>query len=269
MNRLILSAIVMASATVSTSALAAVTYKVTLEEPGVVNTTTGFDYVGVETFDGPSRIVGSGQSFQTTFIPENGENSAIIGTYQDLRIMPSGVYGGAGGSQYAVAGLGTGNNEYSLTFSQTGANGLNYFGYWLSALDGGNNVRFYSGDELLFTFSAQDAFNEIASMPGSNYIGKPGDPGVGENIDEPYAFLNFYLQGGTFDRVVFDQNARPASGYESDNHTVGYYHTQTGTPITPGVPEPATWAMMLLGFGVVGGAMRSRAKSMKRKVSYT
>ena len=29
------------------------------------------------------------------------------------------------------------------------------------------------------------------------------------------------------------------------------------------VPEPATWAMMILGFGVVGGAMRSR----RRKVS--
>jgi hypothetical protein len=25
-----------------------------------------------------------------------------------------------------------------------------------------------------------------------------------------------------------------------------------------GVPEPATWAMMILGFGVVGGALRRR-----------
>ena len=35
----------------------------------------------------------------------------------------------------------------------------------------------------------------------------------------------------------------------------------TGTP-TPGVPEPGTWAMMLLGFGAVGGALnRSKRKS--------
>lgn len=33
------------------------------------------------------------------------------------------------------------------------------------------------------------------------------------------------------------------------------------------VPEPATWAMMLLGFGFVGGAMRSRRRP-KLTVSY-
>lgn len=34
------------------------------------------------------------------------------------------------------------------------------------------------------------------------------------------------------------------------------------------VPEPATWAMMLLGFGFVGGAMRSAKRRQTRKVSY-
>lgn len=34
------------------------------------------------------------------------------------------------------------------------------------------------------------------------------------------------------------------------------------------VPEPATWAMMLLGFGLVGGAMRSRRKDPKVRVSF-
>ena len=34
-----------------------------------------------------------------------------------------------------------------------------------------------------------------------------------------------------------------------------------GTPPPPGsVPEPATWAMMLLGFGGIGMAMRRRRK---------
>ncbi|MEP2101127.1 MAG: PEPxxWA-CTERM sorting domain-containing protein [Parasphingorhabdus sp.] len=35
----------------------------------------------------------------------------------------------------------------------------------------------------------------------------------------------------------------------------------------PAVPEPATWAMMIGGFGLVGGAMRRRRK-MTTKVSY-
>jgi hypothetical protein len=34
----------------------------------------------------------------------------------------------------------------------------------------------------------------------------------------------------------------------------------TGVVVTPGVPEPATWAVMLMGFGGLGAAMRSRRK---------
>ena len=37
---------------------------------------------------------------------------------------------------------------------------------------------------------------------------------------------------------------------------------------TPGVPEPATWAMMLLGFGFVGGAMRTARRRQKIAISY-
>lgn len=32
----------------------------------------------------------------------------------------------------------------------------------------------------------------------------------------------------------------------------------SGGPVTAAVPEPASWAMMLAGFGVIGGAMRRR-----------
>ncbi|MFM9978840.1 MAG: PEPxxWA-CTERM sorting domain-containing protein [Sphingomonadaceae bacterium] len=45
--------------------------------------------------------------------------------------------------------------------------------------------------------------------------------------------------------------------------TIRYANVGRGTlPPTPGaVPEPATWAMMLAGFGLVGGAMRARRRS--------
>ncbi|KTE19570.1 hypothetical protein ATE67_12985 [Sphingopyxis sp. H050] len=35
----------------------------------------------------------------------------------------------------------------------------------------------------------------------------------------------------------------------------------TGRPVTSPVPEPATWAMMLFGFGVVGAGMRVRRRN--------
>ncbi len=43
-------------------------------------------------------------------------------------------------------------------------------------------------------------------------------------------------------------------GFALDNFT---FNTNT---VTPAVPEPATWAMMLVGFGLVGSAMRRRQK---------
>lgn len=44
------------------------------------------------------------------------------------------------------------------------------------------------------------------------------------------------------------------------------FNTVAGAGINAGaVPEPATWAMLILGFGAVGGAMRRRAKA---KVAY-
>ena len=36
------------------------------------------------------------------------------------------------------------------------------------------------------------------------------------------------------------------------------------TPPTSGVPEPATWAMMMLGFGAMGGMLRRRSKVVAR-----
>lgn len=42
----------------------------------------------------------------------------------------------------------------------------------------------------------------------------------------------------------------------------------TASEVTAAVPEPGTWAMMLLGFGFVGGAMRSAKRRQKITVSY-
>ncbi len=38
----------------------------------------------------------------------------------------------------------------------------------------------------------------------------------------------------------------------------GLINVGTGPIVNPGVPEPATWAMLIAGFGLVGGAMRRR-----------
>ncbi len=234
------------------------------EAVGVQNTTATFSVGGVETFE--SRTAGCnvcGQNFTTDF----GTSGAITGTYSNVAVIGADQYGGAGGTgKYAVT-FTTGG--YSLDLSTTIRGGVNYFGYWLSALDRGNQVSFYSKGKLLFTFDPSDVIAAVNSHADhANYYGNPNAPFLHRNSGEPYIFLDFFSDARPFDKVVFAENPR-VGGYESDNHTVGHFLTKgtgTGVPLNPGsfpgaVPEPATWAMMLAGFGLVGSAVRRR-KSM-------
>ena len=50
---------------------------------------------------------------------------------------------------------------------------------------------------------------------------------------------------------VFDGNA--ATGIANTAAAITQF---TGTSVTAAIPEPATWAMMLVGFGMIGGAAR-------------
>jgi hypothetical protein len=242
----------------ATPALAITPFSVSFESeaPGMQATTATFSAVGVENFD--SRALGNGTSFVTDF----GSGGAFTGTYSGADILSADQYGGAYGSgRYAATFSDTG---FTLDISSTVRGGANYFGYWLSALDPGNKVSFYRGSRLLFTFNPQDVINAVqATGNPSAYYGNPNVPFLGQNSGEPYLFVNFFANSGRFDRVVF-QETPMVGGYESDNHTVGRFLTKgTGTevPITSGfVPEPASWAMLIAGFGLVGTTMRRRRR---------
>lgn len=228
------------------------------ENPGAQNTTTTFSAVGVETFE--TRNFGDNQTFTTDF----GGSQVFSGVYANVDIIGADQYGGADGAgKYPVKFSG---NSYSLELTTTLPRGVNYFGYWLSALDGRNLVHFYSGNKLLFTFSPQDVINAVnATNNPSAYYGNPNGPFLGQNSGEPYIFLNFYSDLRPFTKVVFEQ-APGGGGYESDNHTVGRYLRKSGTFFeTPGsttptgdVPEPASWALLITGFGLVGTVARRR-----------
>lgn len=238
-------------ASLTTPAMAA-TFLVTYEAAGAKNSTAGFDYFGIETFD--DKI---GQSaFNSDF---THDDVTINLAYKDVVVISADQFGGANGTNYAVVGLNSTTRSYSIDITTSSGDGVNYFGYWLSALDSNNFVSFYKdGEEApLFSFAPTDVEALLAGKP--EYWGHPG-PGehTGKNNGEPYVFLSFFYEGGTFDRVVFTQGPGSA-GYESDNHTVGFYNQTSGTPITP-VSEPA--ALGLLGAGLLGIAgLRRRRRA--------
>ncbi len=255
---------VTAAAFAATAAGAVVPFDVRYESEsvGVQNTTATFSVGGVETFDAAPL------GYRTTYTTDFGTGGAITGTYSGAQILNADQYGGAGGSgQYAVTFASSG---YSLDLASTIPGGVNYFGYWLSALDGGNQVTFYSKGKLLFTFNPNDVIGAVnAHADHANYYGNPNAPFKGNNSGEPYIFLNFFNDTGSFDKVVFAEIPQQG-GYESDNHTVGHFLTKgtgTGVPLSPGsfpgaVPEPAMWAMMLVGFGLVGVSVRRRERTV-------
>ena len=231
-------------------------FLVTYEQPGVTSTTASFDYVGVETFNSRSAGV---QTFNSDF-GTTGQPVVITGRYNNVQINTVDVYGGASNSNYAVA---FSNTPYELTLlTAVGAAAaplpVTYFGYWLSALDAGNQVAFYRNDIEVFSFTPADVLSLTGNCPASPYCGRPEAPQQGGNTGEPYVFLNFYDQSGLgFDKIRFFETS--GGGYESDNHTVGFYKTVTGTPI-PGndIPEPSTLALAGL---AVAGLMAKRRRT--------
>jgi MYXO-CTERM domain-containing protein len=227
------------------------------EVPGSQFTTATFTAGGaVETFNEQLAEPGVRQSFTGNF------GSGYSGNYRGVQILPADQYGGSGGvGNYAVA-LNSGST-YTLDFSHS-TDPVTYFGYWLSALDAGNRISFFGPqNKLLFTFTPQDVINSINEQPNSSdYYGNPNGNFLGQDSGEPFVFVDFFADPGvTFTRVVFNE-VNFGGGYESDNHTVGEWLTQgTGTlvAITPApAPEPATWALALVGFGLIGAALRRR-----------
>ncbi|WP_066963013.1 PEPxxWA-CTERM sorting domain-containing protein [Rhizorhabdus dicambivorans] len=168
--------------------------------------------------------------------------SSITGTTTSgfVNIGNANVYGGAGGTGM----FGTVNGDpATIQLSQS----VNYFGLWGSALDGNNTVALYDGDNLLGSFALQSTLQNAPGF-GSAYAGNPFGGGNGGEL---YAFFNFQSDSA-FNRVQLIQNG--GGGFEFDNLTVG----TSSVPIT--APEPATWAMMLVGFGLIGALLRNRAR---------
>ncbi len=239
--------VALAASALTGAAAHADTFSLNYEAPGVQSSSATFSVKGVETFD--SRGAG-----MNTFSTDFGTGGAITGTYNSVQVNNADQYGGSGGSgKYAVA-FGSTPYSVSLTADPTlDPQGINYFGFWLSALDGGNQVTFSKNGVVVGSLSPGQV-NAVVSG-NSAYYGNPNANFQHQDGGEPFVFVNFYDLTGTFDKVSFAE-VPAQGGYESDNHTVGYF-THIG-----GVPEPTTWALMLIGVAGMGAALRRRRNAV-------
>lgn len=234
-NTIIGAFAILATLSFAANAQASTTILKSFEAPGVQNTTVPFQHTGVETFD--TRGTGL-QSFANDF----GTGGQLVASFQNMPIRSANLWGGAGG-----VGL------YPALFRPQIATidfnrGVDYVGFWLSALSGGHSITVYDGATLVAQYTSATIFSGLPNDP--DYFGNPTLNFEGQAGHERFAFVNLTAQNGTFDKVVFSQSS--GGGLEFDNFTVG----------ANAIPEPGTWLMMILGFGAVGAALRRRGLAL-------
>lgn len=117
-----------------------------------------------------------------------------------------------------------GGQSASLAISPA-AKGLSF--YW-GSIDAYNTVSFYSGATL------------VASFTGDQVPAAPADGSQGNPVNNRRVTFDF--QGASVDRVQF---ASSQNSFELDT-------------VTAAVPEPASWALLVVGFGLVGVSARRR-----------
>lgn len=97
----------------------------------------------------------------------------------------------------------------------------------------------------------------------ANYLGDPGASGNYFGVDP--LFFDVVVPAGGSLRLLFNQTIAgsfsPGTTYLVQAFSSTEYDEAFAT-----VPEPASWAMLVTGFGLVGGAVRTRRRAVARAI---
>jgi len=159
-----------------------------------------------------------------------GGSNCVAGYAMTFSGAGTGVYNGsASGITAAPPGDGTDylsvlgpNGVATLAFST----GITNLSFYMGSPDDYNSIEFFDG------------VTSVGQFFGSEFTGPPanGDQSLGERI-------TFKFNGANVTEVRFSSTQ---NSFELDRIA------------SVGVPEPATWAMMLMGFGGLGAMLRRR-----------
>jgi len=207
-----------------------VSYTVT---PGAVNgVLAGSTYFTFNSDTAPSTptIETSGGIIATFSGPAGVVNSTSIGNYIQPLNDPTNYLTVA----YPTTPTGPTSTE---TISFSGADSsFTSFGLYLGTIDTYNSISLLgNGGTVLYTLTGAQILSTLASQSDDSTNGDNNNSSYVEFVDTTGA------------NITGIQLSTTQAALESDNLSVA-----------GGVPEPATWAMMLIGFGLVGLQLRRR-----------
>jgi hypothetical protein len=141
-------------------------------------------------------------------------------------------FGASDAGAYATAG-----NSASLKLDRTAG----YLSFRTTAFDGNETIELFSHGQSLGYYNLVDR----AAAAGFD-----SDPARYSGV---YRYVNFFVDEGV-DAIRFNQQA---GSFAIDQVRVGQLAAVTA------VPEVQTWAMLILGFGVMGTAFRMQRRRLR------
>lgn len=219
--------------------------------------------------------------------------SAILGTNQMRKLLFSLACAACALSAPAQA-------SYIFGFSPTGSQTLTLNGttviqaYQTGWFDqngshSAGNTNYYTGDDPGFTLRSFFGFNlanvnfpvtsAVLNIGNGNDSGLPGTFGVWDfdgtlDTNQSYSSLAIFndLGSGTFYGSTGVTSGIPIVSVAFNSAALGKLNASAGSTFFVGgvlngtggaVPEPATWALLILGFGAIGGAMRRSKQAVR------
>lgn len=172
----------------------------------------------------------------------------------------------------ALAAMSTCASATSFLFTFSGDGGVN-------SASGTLNGTLISGTNYTATSGTINTFGPVAGFNqnnGGSLIANPAAPAASNSPSGYFTYDNTLLAnqnplltsggllfsvGGQEVNIFYDAGTYTLYGQNGLSANGSFALTQV--PDAPAVPEPATWAMMLMGFGMIGFAARNRRAKVR------